>query len=432
MPTPKPALPSDIRSDIERLMSELFPVYRTLMGRGFEESLDIISKTIPVRRHAIPSGTQCGSWKIPDEWILDGATLENSAGEVIVDHSSAPFMVWQYSEATDTRVPLETLLQRVAVGPESVPGALPLVVTYYRKRWGLSLSAEQAKSLPKDEYRVRIDARFKPGNLTIGSIEIPGRKKDTILIDAVLSCAALANNLSGVAAAAILGGMLSKLENPNFSYRILFTPETLGPIATHFHIPSLHSDVVGGLTLGNLGYGNGFTYRRSRQGDSPVDRAVEHVMTCTARTCATESYDVRTGTCGNEKAYNSLGIEVPVGALRRAPLGSYAKYDTSADDLDFVSSSLIEDALAAVWEIVYCLEHDAVYKHSFEGEPFLTGYGIFPASDDERYYFDYLMGFADGQHTLLQIANMAQRPIWRFEAALRSMEQQGLLRCVPE
>lgn len=430
MSNPDLALPISVSGDIQRLMSDLFPVYRTILGEGFDRSLDIISGVLPLERHTIPSGTSCGSWRVPESWHLKAARLEDSSGKTIVDHASEPFMVWQYSDATDTRIPLNSLLERTAVGPETVPNALPLVVTYYRRRWGLSLSKNQVDSLSDSEYRVCIDAEFKPGHLTIGAVEIPGKTKDVVLIDAVLSCASLANNLSGVVVAVLLGKLIKTIDRPKFTYRILFTPETLGPIATHFHFPSLHRNVVGGLTLGNLGYGDSFTYRRSRPGDTPVDVAVEHVMACTGRMSSIGEYDVRTGTCGNEKAYNSLGIEIPVGALRRKPLGSYWEYDTSADNLDFVSSDLIKDALSALWEIVYCLESDAMYVRNFEGEPFLTGYGIFPSSEDERIYFDYLMGFSDGRHSLLQIANRAKVPIWGFESAARLMVQQGLLRCI--
>lgn len=398
------------------------------MGEGFDRSLDIIATELPIAWHTIPSGTACGSWRVPDAWYLRNAWLDDAQGTRIVDFSTDPFMVWQYSEGTDSRVSLETLREHLAVGPEEAPDALPLVVTYYRRRWGISLSHRQANSLSDGEYRVHIDAGFTPGHLSIGSVDIPGRSHEVVLIDAVLSCSALANNLSGVVVATLLGRLLGTLGAPKFTYRVLFTPETLGPIATHFHFPRLHENVLGGLTLGNLGYGDDFTYRRSRPGDTPVDRAVEHVMAYTGRRSKIEEYDVRTGTCGNEKAYNSLGIEIPIGALRRTPLGSYPEYDTSADDLDFVSMDLIEDALSALWAIIYCLENDAVYVRTFEGEPFLTGHAIFPASDDERFYFDYLMGFADGRHSLLQIANRARVPIWEFEHALGSMCRHGLLR----
>jgi len=430
MPIPKLTIPNSVAIDIERLISDLFPLSRTLMGEGFERSLNLISNVLPLERLAIPSGTACGSWKIPEDWKLKNARLEDLSGKTIIDHASDPFMVWQYSEATDTRLTLESLLERTVVGPEAVPDATPLVVTYYRRRWGLSLSTNQVNSLADREYRVCIDAEFKPGYLTIGSVEIPGRTKDVVLIDAVLSCASLANNLSGVVVAALLGGLIKAIENPKYTYRILFTPETLGPIATHFHFPSLHSNVVGGLTLGNLGYGDCFSYRRSRLGDTPVDSAVEHVLAYSGRKSQIENYDVRTGSCGNEKAYNSLGIEIPIGALRRKPLGSYPEYDTSADNLNFVSIDLIKDALSALWEIIYCLENNALYLHTFEGEPFLTGYNIFPSSEEERVYFDYLMGFSDGRHSLLEIANRSKKPIWNFESAVKLMLQQGLLRSI--
>ncbi|MCX6165438.1 MAG: hypothetical protein NTU73_11380, partial [Ignavibacteriae bacterium] len=61
-----------------------------------------------------------------------------------------------------------------------------------------------------------------------------------------------------------------------------------------------------------------------------------------------------------------------------------------------------------------------------------TGYGLFPKieSDRDRIPYDYLMGFSDGQLTLVEIAEKAGIPVCDFDEPLNQMLEKGLLRKV--
>ena len=69
-------------------------------------------------------------------------------------------------------------------------------------------------------------------------------------------------------------------------------------------------------------------------------------------------------------------------------------------------------------------------QHAFDGEPFLTGYGLYPNIEREcdRLPWDYLMGFADGEHSLVEIADRAGVPVTDFDEPVRLMVAHGLLK----
>ena len=207
-----------------KLLQELFPIYRTVLGAGFSRSLGIIKGIIPISVLKFPSGKKCGSWTIPQEWTVRDAYISALDGKKIIDFKKNSFHVWQYSIPFSGVVSREELLKHVLTAP-SASDAVPLGITYYNKNWGFSMSEKQLKALKSPSYRVCIDSEFKDGDLEIGELYIKGETSSEIVIDAVLSSPSLANNLSGVVAAVFLADMIAHLENRKFSYRILFTPE---------------------------------------------------------------------------------------------------------------------------------------------------------------------------------------------------------------
>lgn len=423
-------VPAGLQGELWALLEALFPLNRTVAGPAWRESLALIGKVVPVRTLEFASGTRCGSWTIPDEWSVNEAYIARTSGERVIDYRSSPFHVTQYSRPFRGRVQRAELLEHVSVHPRS-GDAIPLDVTVYRDRWGFAMTQSQRAALTDDEYDVVVDTKLGKGVLRIGELFLPGESAETVVIDAVLSCPSLANNLSGVVAAVYAARELAALPRRRLSWRLLLTPETIGPIALHFLAPDMLKDVIGGVTLVNLAdRGTVLHYKTSRLGWSPVDRAMAHSLRHAGVEYRIAPYDVRTGTCGNEKAFNSLGIEAPIGALRRTPLGGYPEYDTSLDNLSFVSRDHLLESFRILWGAIATLERSRVWKRTFEGEPFLTGYGLFPkiANDHDRMPWDYLMGFADGRESLEQIADRAGLPVSAFEEPVRLMAEKGLIR----
>jgi aminopeptidase-like protein len=211
--------------------------------------------------------------------------------------------------------------------------------------------------------------------------------------------------------------------------RFLFIPGTIGSITWL----ALNADDVArvrhGLVLSCLGDPGHPTYKRSRRGDTPVDRAAEHVLRQGGDHEVLDfvpyGYD--------ERQYCSPGFDLAVGCLTRTPNGRFPAYHTSADDVAFVRPESLEDSLTKALEIVEILEHDGAYRNlSPYGEPQLGRRGLYgnvggTTPPGFEMALLWVLSFSDGESTLLDIANRAAMPFGVILRAAEALGEKGLL-----
>ena len=103
----------------------------------------------------------------------------------------------------------------------------------------------------------------------------PDRRAEEILISSHICHPSLANdNLSGVAVATFLARALAGTER-RYTYRFLFAPGTIGAITWLARNEDKLGRIRGGLVLACVGDSGPIVYKRSRRGDTAVDRAAE-------------------------------------------------------------------------------------------------------------------------------------------------------------
>ena len=71
--------------EMHELVKVLFPICRSITGNGVRETLEIISKHIPIRINEVPSGTKVFDWTVPKEWIVREAYIITPEGKKICD-----------------------------------------------------------------------------------------------------------------------------------------------------------------------------------------------------------------------------------------------------------------------------------------------------------------------------------------------------------
>ena len=170
-----------------------------------------------------------------------------------------------------------------------------------------------------------IDSTLEPGHLTYGELRLEGASEEEVLISTYVCHPSLANdNLSGIAVATMLAKQLSQ-RRLRHSYRFLFAPGTIGPLAwLHQNRDTLHR-VKHGLTVSCIGDAGGLTYKRSRRGDSEVDRAVELVL----RDSGAAASRRRLGAVGRRRAPVLLSGIRPAGRLPDAHAARRVRRDTT-------------------------------------------------------------------------------------------------------
>ena len=68
-------------SQMYQLVSELYPICRSITGNGVRETLNKIKTVIPLEVKEVPSGTPFFDWKVPKEWNIEDAWIKNSKDE---------------------------------------------------------------------------------------------------------------------------------------------------------------------------------------------------------------------------------------------------------------------------------------------------------------------------------------------------------------
>ena len=212
-----------------RLVTELYPICRSITGNGVRETLRIIEKHIPIEVQNMPTGTQVFDWTVPREWNISDAYVRNSQGERVIDFRKSNLHVVNYSVPIKRRMSLAELRPHLFTLSD-YPDWVPYRTSYYNENWGFCLSHNQLMELRDEQYEVCIDSSLESGFLTYGEYFLPGETSDAVLISCHVCHPSLANdNLSGVAASLFLAKHLASAKR-RYSYRFLFIPGTIGSI----------------------------------------------------------------------------------------------------------------------------------------------------------------------------------------------------------
>ena len=147
------------------------------------------------------------------------------------------------------------------------PDVIPYRTSYYERTWGFCLSHRQLLELETGDYEVVIDSTLEPGHLSYAELEVAGEEGE-VLVSTYVCHPSLANdNLSGIAVATMLAKRLLE-RRPRHTYRFLFAPGTIGPLAWLHRNRDDLDRIEHGLTLSCIGDGGDLTYKRSRRGDA--------------------------------------------------------------------------------------------------------------------------------------------------------------------
>jgi aminopeptidase-like protein len=418
------------RERMRRQMERLYPICRSITGDGVRRTLAVVGESVPVTVHEVASGETAFGWTINDEWNVADAYVAQG-GRRLVDFGEHNLHLVGYSVPIRASLTFEELRPHLSTLPDH-PDWIPYRTSYYRRDWGFCLRHRDLQAFdtdPQARYDVVVDSTLEPGSMTYGEILLPGEVDDEVLISAHVCHPSLANdNLSGIAVATEVVRALAARPH-RLSYRVLLAPGTIGSVLWLSRNEEASARIRHGLVLTGLGGPGPLTYKRTRDGHRSVDAAATAVVgrrDGDVRDYSPYGYD--------ERQFGSLGFDLAVGRLSRTPHGEYPEYHTSADDLDLVTDDRLEEALAAVLEVLDLLETDAGYRNlSPHGEPQLGRYGLYPsvggqAADDEVMAMLWTLGLSDGRTGLLGIAGRSGVPVSRLEEVAGRLEGAGLLR----
>lgn len=424
----------DIGAEIYGLITELFPICRSITGNGVRETLNIIGRHIPLEISEVPTGTAVYDWTVPKEWNIRDAYVKNSRGERVVDFCKSNLHVVNYSIPVKTTISADELKEHLFSLPE-YPDRIPYRTSYYNENWGFCLTHRDFLSLGDGEYDVCIDSTLEPGHLTYGECLIQGESDAEVLISTHVCHPSLANdNLSGLALATFLASKTAALRS-RFSYRFLFVPGTIGSIAWLFRNQSRVGNIKHGLVLVDVGDAGKFTYKKSRRGDAEVDRAAVHVLAHSGNLYNVRDFDPYGH---DERQYCSPGFNLPVGCFSRSAHGEFPEYHTSADDLKFVRPEYLSESFATCLSVLRLLDDNRRYVNlNPMCEPQLGKRGLYRTIGGpkdggvQELALLWTLNLSDGSHSLLDISERSGIKFDIVKKAADALLEHELLREAP-
>ena len=417
----------------------IFAYHRSITGEGVRLTLHDIDEYLKkecgleLKMYEISSGTSAFDWKIPREWRINEAYIEDERGYRIIDMKKNNLHVVGYSTPVDRWVGLDELKQYIYV-QEDQPDVIPYVTSYYSERFGFCMSKNQRDSLTNGKYHMVIKSELFNGVLNFAEIVIPGLSDKEVFFSTYVCHPSMANNeCSGPALSTELIKHVNGMKDRRYTYRFVFVPETIGSL-TYLSYKNtyieLKDKMIAGFNLSCVGDNNDYSIIESRYANTLADRVLNNVLYYYTDDKYSKYSYLKRGS--DERQYNAPGIDLPVVCFCRSKFGEFPEYHTSADNMSYVSPEGFQGSYEVIKRVILALENNYHYKVSVLGEPQLGKRNMYPSISKKGSYADTattldLIAYADGQNDLIGISNVIHKSIDECLKSIRDLIENDLI-----
>ena len=435
------------------LGKKLFPILRSLTGRGNLKTLRILKSFFPqLKIKFFDCNSKAYDWRIPSEWNVKKAYVIDKFNNKIIDFSHNNLHLISYSQKINKKIKKSDLISKLYSNPK-IKNAIPYVTSYYKKRWGFclthnSLSKIKKKYKKSDKFKVVIDSNFKKkGKMYYGEILIPGISKKEILISVNICHPSMANNeLSGPLVSMALAKYFSKKKNLR-SLRIILIPETIGSIAyINKHFNKLKKNTIGGYVITCIGDERNHSFLYSKYENSLSDLAA--IKAYKSLKIKYKKYKfLERGS--DERQFNSPIIDLKMSSIMRSKYNKFKEYHTSLDDFKVLTEKGIQGGFKVIKQSIHNLMTIPLIEKSTKFnkknpltkiicEPKLSKRGLYNSLSNTSYgnknklaqqrknILNFLQ-FADGTNDLSNIAKRIQLSLKRTKAILSICKKNSLI-----
>ena len=368
------------------LVDALLMKNRTIVSRDWEECIDVLGQEIPLKVHKYPTGTEHGSWNIPQEWNVVKAELANRAGDVLGSYADHPLFLAPYSCSFKGWISREELLAHVRTAPNAVDAYSyehRLAYDYSRrlKEWIITLPQKVAERLDEPEYFVDIQVETRRGNMLVAESNLTGEEPTTLAFLAHLCHPGQANDgLAGVAVGIeAMQRIAQEFPTRRYSYQLLIMPETIGSavyLANHSERIDTYLGAVFCETPGVLGPLN---FVHTRRGNVYLDRVLKAALN--GKKVAFSECGFAESLGNDELVFDSPGVGIPGAALVRFP---FAGYHTSEDSVEHTHAVQMDEIVEILLEAVRIIEQDFIPRPQQRVPFYLTRFGLYADSVHNR------------------------------------------------
>ncbi len=358
------------------LCKKLFPINRSLTGKGNRETLSILKDICPqLVVKSYKSKEKVFDWKIPKEWIVKDAYILTPENKKICSFKKNNLHLVGYSGSINKNINLKDLQKNLHSLPGQ-PNAIPYITSYYEKTWGFCIADKQRKKLKEGVYKVVIDTKFIDGKLNYAEILYKGSLKKEIFFSTYICHPSMANDeISGMVVATFLANYLRK-KNTRYSYRFLFIPETIGSIAyLSKNLNTLKNNMLAGYVLSCVGDERCFSFLPSKYGDTPSDNIAKEIFKKIKTKKKSFDWNERGS---DERQYCAPFVDLPVSSIMRSKYAEYPEYHTSLDKIGtVVTNKGLIGAINFYKKVIEKFESTYYPVSTKICEPFMTKYNLY-------------------------------------------------------
>jgi len=405
----------NVASEMDGYLQRLFPLMRSIAGTDNLKTLEILSEIVPIDIRKVPSGTRVFDWTVPPEWDVKRAYIEDAAGKKHLDLKENNLHIVNFSVPIDAVLTLEEIQDHLHLHP-TIATAIPYRTTYYERTWGFCLNVAELKSLKAapGPFHVVIESDIRDGDLVYGECLIPGQSSREFLISTYICHPSMANdNLSGMILTAFLARYLSQRSaTSDWSYRVVFVPETIGALA----YCSINEDQMQRIDMGfvvtTTGGPGPLSMKQSWNASHELSQITESVIKRLDSKSQVVPFDVHGS---DERQYSSPAFRINTVTIGRDLYYRYPEYHSSLDNLDFVTGANMELTLDAYTEVINRIEDLRFFQRTDgRGEPMLSrqnlysklGGGLLPrAGDITLDQILWVLFLSDGKTSLQAISD---------------------------
>ena len=405
------------KNKIFKLCQKIQPIYRSILGKGNLKTLKILrSVNKKLKIINFKSGSKVYDWKIPKEWnIKDGWIKDLKTNKKILNFRENMLSIAGYSQPIDKIVNLKTLKKNI-FSLKNQTNATPYVFFYYSKNWGFCMTHQKKKKLNSEKYHVKIDSKFSDGKLRIGEIFIKGKLDKEILLTTYICHPQMANNeLSGPAVLIYLSKWISSRKR-KYSYRIVFTSETIGAITyINNNFLKLKKNVIGGYVITCVGDEKEYSYLKTKKENSLSDKVALEVLKKIKYKKKVYSWKNRGS---DERQFNAPGVDLNIGSLTRSKYGTFKEYHTSLDKLGtVVTSKGLNQSFIYIKKVIENFEKKIIPYSLVTCEPFLSKRNLYFKPGTKSSFKRYnktlwdIISYSDGNFSLEEICAKLKIPV---------------------
>ncbi len=429
---------------LKSLVTELWPLHRTLASDGTDEALRIVGERMPplagYEIETYAPGEPAWTWRVPERYVVHEAYLETEDGERVIDFRDNPLHLVSYSLSVDLVLSWEELERHLYYSPNR-PHAIPWEFKYYERSWGFCLSKLQFDSLSRDDrYHAVIHSEFitdPDQGLRVGVATITPEGEKSGEAGEILICSHVCHpnqandDIAGVVTAIEVARRLAeeRLPQGSMSIRFLFCPETIGSICYLSHHEELIPRLKGGIFCEMTGNRNSIALQRSRQDNHLMDRIARDVLKRRGREFREGAF--RDVIQNDEMVINGPGVNIPCISISRWP---YDEYHTSDDNPDIIFEDMLVEAADVVEEIARISATNYVPRRNFRGPVFLSGYGLWVdwrVNRELNQAIEKIMLRFEGEHSVFEIAEEVGLEYWDTLEYVERFRAAGLVQNLP-